>query len=115
MELNRLENSRKRLTEKINEGKKYLERERQTFDVNQLSRLRGNLEKKKMQFEKNLRDYEKTEDKDQERINEFENLLGDAEEVYDFQKLLTAEQIDIDKIQNDQLSFTEFDVVFNEK
>ena len=47
--------SRIRLLEKIIEGRKYLEKEH--YDYNELIRLRNQLEKKKLQFEKDLSDY----------------------------------------------------------
>ena len=81
MELNRLENSRKRLFEKINEGRKYLEKEK--YDVNELSRLKNIVQKKKLQFEKDLEEYGKTEDKNQERITELEDFLVEGEDLND--------------------------------
>ena len=41
----RIESSKKRLLDKINEGRKYLEKEH--YDYNELIRLRNQLEKKK--------------------------------------------------------------------
>ena len=46
-------------------------------------------------------------------FDEFEN--SSSQKIYSFQKFLTDEDIDISKIKNEKLSFTEFDVVFNEK
>ena len=51
----RIESSKKRLLDKINEGRKYLEKGH--YDYNELIRLRNQLEKKKLQFEKDLSDY----------------------------------------------------------
>ena len=48
----RIEISKQRLMDKISEGKKYLEKE--TNDINELVRLRNNLEKKKTQFKKDI-------------------------------------------------------------
>jgi hypothetical protein len=46
-------------------------------------------------------------------FDKFKN--SESEEITGFQQFLTAENIDIDKIKNDELSFTEIDVIFNEK
>ena len=51
----RIESSKKRLLDKIIEERKYLEKEH--YDYNELIRLRNQLEKKKLQFEKDLSDY----------------------------------------------------------
>ena len=77
----RIESSKKRLLDKINEGRKYLEKEH--YDYNELIRLRNQLEKKKLQFEKDLSDYTNTKEKDEDKIFEYEEVKVDGEEVCD--------------------------------
>ena len=77
----RIESSKRRLFDKINEGRKYLEKEH--YDYNELIRLKNQLEKKKLQFEKDLGDYTNTEEKDEDMIFEYEEVKVDEEEVCD--------------------------------
>ena len=77
----RIESSKKRLLDKINEGRKYLEKEH--YDYNELIRLRNQLENKKLQFEKDLSYYTNTKKKDEEKIFEYEEVKVDGEEVCD--------------------------------
>ena len=72
---------KKRLLDKIIEGRKYLEKEH--YDYNELIRLRNQLEKKKLQFEKDLSDYTNTKEKDEDKIFECEEVKVDGEEVCD--------------------------------
>ena len=81
MELKRVENSKQRLHEKMVEGKKYLEKE--VYDVNELVRLKTHLEKKKTQFEKDIEVYLKVSDKDDDKINDYEILKIEAEDIFD--------------------------------
>ena len=69
----RIEVSKQRLMDKISEGKKYLEKE--TNDINELVRLRNNLEKKKTQFEKDIIAYEASTDKNKEKVSRIESKL----------------------------------------
>ena len=62
----RIESSIKRLLDKISEGRKYLEKEH--YDYNELILLRNQLEKKKLQFGKNLSDNTNTKEKDEDKI-----------------------------------------------
>ena len=59
--------------DKISEGKKYLEKE--TNDINELVRLRNNLEKKKTQFEKDIIAYKASTDKNKEKVSRIESKL----------------------------------------
>ena len=59
--------------DKISEGKKYLEKG--TNDINELVRLRNNLEKKKTQFEKDIIAYEASTDKNKENVSRIESKL----------------------------------------
>ena len=77
----RIESSKKRLLDKINDGRKYLEKEH--YDYNELIHLRNQLEKKKLQFEKDLSDYTNTKEKDEDKIFEYEEVKVDGEEVCD--------------------------------
>ena len=70
-----------RLLEKIIEGRKYLEKEHYAY--NELIRLINQLEKKKLQFEKDLNDYTNTKEKDEDKIFEYEEVKVDGEEVCD--------------------------------
>ena len=74
-----IESSKQRLLDKINEGRKYLEKER--YDYNELIRLRNQLEKKKLQFEKDLGDHTNMEEKDEDKISEYEEVKVDEEKV----------------------------------
>ena len=51
--------------DKISEGKRYLEKE--TCGINELVRLKNNLEKKKAHFEKDIIAYEASTDKNEEK------------------------------------------------
>ena len=53
------------------------------YDCNELIRLRIQLEKKKLQFEKDLGDYTNPEEKDEDKIFEYEEVKVDGEEVCD--------------------------------
>ena len=64
----RIESSKKRLLDKIIEERKYLEKEH--YDYNELIRLRNQLEKKKLQFKKDLSDYTNTKETDEDKIFE---------------------------------------------
>ena len=77
----RIESSKKRLLDKISEGRKYLEKVH--YDYNELIRLRNQLGKKKLQFEKDLSDYTNTKEKDEDKIFEYEEVKVDGEEVCD--------------------------------
>ena len=77
----RIESSKKRLLDKINEGRKYLEKGH--YDYNELIRLRNQLEKKKLQFKKDLSDYTNTKKKDEDKIFEYEEVKVAGEEVCD--------------------------------
>ena len=77
----RIESSKQRLFDKINEGWKYLEQKH--YDDNELIRLRNQLEKKKLQFEKDLSDYTNTKGKDEDKIFEYEEVKIDGEKVCD--------------------------------
>ena len=77
----RIESSKKRLLDKINEGRRYLEKEH--YDYNELIRLRNQLEKKKLQFKKDLTDYTNAKEKDEDKIFEYEEVKVDGEEVCD--------------------------------
>ena len=63
-----IESSKRRLLDKVIEGRKYLEKEH--YDYNELMRLRNQLEKKKLQLEKDLSDYTYTKEKDEDKIFE---------------------------------------------
>ena len=69
MTTKRVEVSKQRLMDKISEGKKYLEKE--TYDINELVRLKNKLEKKKTQFEKDIA-YEASTDNNEEKVSEYE-------------------------------------------
>ena len=77
----RIESSKKRLLDKIIEGRKYLEKEH--YDYNELIHLRNQLEKTKLQFEKDLSNYTNTKEKDEDKIFEYEEVKVDGEEVFD--------------------------------
>ena len=63
-----IESSKRRLLDKVIEGRKYLEKEH--YDYNELMRLRNQLGKKKLQLEKDLSDYTNTKEKDENKIFE---------------------------------------------
>ena len=83
MALKRIENSKQRLQEKIDEGKQYLKENKNNYDVNELTRLKNHLTKKKAQFERDIVEYKKTEDKNEDKIDEFENIQVEAEDITD--------------------------------
>ena len=66
--------------DKISEGKKYLEKE--TYDINELVRLKNKLEKKKTQFEKDIA-YEASTDNNEEKVSEYEETWIEAEDTSD--------------------------------
>ena len=66
MAMNRVEILKQRLMDKISEGKKYLEKG--NYDINELVRLKNNLERKKTQFEKDIIAYEASTDKNEEKV-----------------------------------------------
>ena len=70
MATKRVDVSKQRLMNKIFKGKKYLEKE--TYEINELVRLKNNLKKKKRQFEKDIMAYEASTDKDEEKVSEYE-------------------------------------------
>ena len=57
--------------------------EKEHYDYNELIRLRNQLEKKKLQFEKDLSDYTNAKEKDEDKIFEYEEVKVDGEEVCD--------------------------------
>ena len=63
-----IESSKRRLLDKVIEGRKYLEKEH--YYYNELMRLRNQLGKKKLQLEKDLSDYTNTKEKDENKIFE---------------------------------------------
>ena len=83
MATKRIECSKQRLIEKINEGKKYLEKEKEHYDVNELIRLKNHLEKKKAQFEKDITEYENTTEMQEQNRSEYEDLKVEGEDIYD--------------------------------
>ena len=66
----RLESSRKRLFEKIDRGKKYLEKGKETYEVDELLKFKNAIEKEKSRYKKYLEEYRKTDEKDEEMIIE---------------------------------------------
>ena len=66
---------------KIYEGNIYLERE--TYDINELVRLKNNLKKKKTQFEKDIIACEASTDKNEEKYSEYEEAQIKAEDTFD--------------------------------
>ena len=74
-------NSKRRLIERIDEGRKYLQHDK--YDVDKLKRLSAQIEKKRLQLDKDLHEYEALEEKDGDKINEWQNLLTDAEDLLD--------------------------------
>ena len=81
METKRVEVSKQRLMDKMSEGKKYLEKE--TNDMNELAKLKNNLEKKKTQFEKDIIAYETSTDKNEEKVSEYEETQIEAGDTSD--------------------------------
>ena len=81
METKRVEVSKQRLMDKISDGKKYLEKE--TNDMNELVKLKNNLEKKKTQFEKDIIAYEASTDKNEEKVSEYEETQIEAGDTSD--------------------------------
>ncbi|MEM7375590.1 MAG: DUF1759 domain-containing protein, partial [Bacteroidota bacterium] len=79
----RIETSKHRLFEKIEEGKKYLREKENSYEINELTRLRNNIAKKKGQFEKDIQDYEKIENRDEDKIIEYQDFQVDAEDILD--------------------------------
>ena len=73
MEVKRIETSKKRLEEKINTVKEYLEKK--DYDFNELTRLKNQLEKKKEQFERDVKIYETVEQKDEDKVEEYKSEL----------------------------------------
>ena len=67
--------------DKIYEGKKYLEKE--TYEINELVRLKNSLGKKKTHFEKDIIAYEASTDKNEERVSEYEETRIKAEDTSD--------------------------------
>ena len=57
--------------------------EKEHYDYNELIRLRNQLEKKKLQFEKHLSDYTNAKEKDEDKIFEYDEVNVDGEEVCD--------------------------------
>lgn len=78
----RIESSKQRLQDKIEEGKRYLNERERNYETNELTRLKNNLEKKKAQFEKDITEYGKADDRDEEKITEYENLQVEAGRYY---------------------------------
>ena len=76
-----VEVSKQRLVDKIPEGKKYLEKE--TYDINELLRLKKNLENKKRQREKDIVAYETSIDKNEKKVSEYEEIQIEAEDTSD--------------------------------
>ena len=68
MAATRIEQSTQRLQEKINSSKRYLEKE--VYDINELKKLWNKLEKKRLQRNKDLIEYEELPDKDNEKMSE---------------------------------------------
>ena len=82
MEANkRIESSKQRLDEKINEARTYLQREH--YDVNELTRLKKRLCKKKEQYEKDFEAYEKLEEKDEGLIELYQSFQIEADDISD--------------------------------
>ena len=81
MATKRVDVSKQRLMNKISKGKKYLEKE--TYEINELVRLKNNLKKKKTQFEKDIIAYEASTDKNEEKVSEYEGTQIEAEDTFD--------------------------------
>lgn len=79
----RIESSKQRLQDKIEEGKRYLNERERNYETNELTRLKNNLENKKAQFEKDITEYGKADDRDEEKITEYENLQVEVENITD--------------------------------
>ena len=76
-----MESSTQRLREKVDEAKIYIQKER--HDINELTRLKKNLEKKRSQLEKDITEYQKASENDQEKIDASEDLKITAEDIYE--------------------------------
>ena len=70
-----------RLPEKIHDAKEYFKQE--TYEFNELMRLKKHLEKKKLQFDKDVTEYESTPEKDEEKLLEYDNFKSESEDVMD--------------------------------
>ena len=82
MTTKRVENSQQRLIEKLSDGKKYLEKE--IYDIYELMRIKKIIEKKKSQFDKDIKDFkESTDQKDEEKIIELEEVQIKAKDLMD--------------------------------
>ena len=81
MAATRIEQSTQRLQEIINSSKRYLEKE--VYDINELQKLRNQLEKKRLQQNKDLKEYEKLPEKDNTKLSEYEKIQDDGEETSD--------------------------------
>ena len=81
MATKRLESSQQRLMEKINEGKKYLENE--IYNINELTRIKKTIEKKKLLFDKDVKNFEESTEKDEEKLNDFEEIQIQADDLLD--------------------------------
>ncbi|XP_066925957.1 ribonuclease Y-like [Clytia hemisphaerica] len=79
----RIETSKQRLFEKIEEGKKYLKEKENIYEVNELTRLRNAVAKKNAQFEKDIQEYEKSENKDEEKVTKYQDFQVEAEDILD--------------------------------
>ena len=73
--------SKQKLMDKISERKKFLQKD--THDINELVRLKNNLEKKKTQFEKDIIGYEASTDENEEKISESEETRIKGEDASD--------------------------------
>ena len=93
----RIENSKQRLFEKIEEGKKYLQEKENNYDINDLTKLRNHISKKKAQFERDLQSYESEDDKDEDNLIAYQNFQEDADELLDD----IEHYIDVTKEQRD--------------
>ena len=56
---------------------------KETYDSNELVRLRNNIKKKKAQFKKDINAYENLADKDEEKVTEYKELQIQAEDTFD--------------------------------
>ena len=81
MVLYRLKSSRKRLSEKIDRGKKYLEKGKETYEVDELLKFKNAIEKEKSRYKNYLEEYRKTDEKDEKIIIEFEDFLLKGEDL----------------------------------
>lgn len=67
----------------MEEGKKYLREKENNYDLSELSRLQKNIEKKKAQFERDIETYEKAENRDEEKVIEYQDFQVEAEDIID--------------------------------